>query len=94
VGPCHLSRAVAEPAAIVGPLADLLEVDGGSPMSRADLCRCPRQGIPHPVQTRLLGGWRRDLLGPVVLWIVMPGCLLPPELLGDLKLQVCHGHDS
>jgi len=87
---CHLCWSLTEPAFVVCPLPDPLEIDSRPPVSRADLGHCARQSIP---QTRLLGRRERDGLGPVMPRVFVPRCLCRPELIGNLKLQVCEGND-
>jgi hypothetical protein len=49
VGAGHAGGGLAEPAHVVRPLADPLEVHRGSPVTGADLGNGACDGIPHPI---------------------------------------------
>jgi hypothetical protein len=65
MGACHPGWALTEPAPILRPLADPLEIYRRPPVAGAYLRGRAGQGIAHVVQARLLGV-EGDLLRPVV----------------------------
>jgi len=82
---------VAEPALIVLPYLDMLEVLCRAPVVRADLGGDARDGIPGSVHAGLFW-WRwGDLPGSMVSGVFVPGLFGCPKLLGYLKLQEGHG---
>ena len=83
--PGHLSL-LAEPAPVISPFLDPLEVDRGAPMARSNLGGRPCNGVPCAVHAGLLRGG--DLLGSVVRWVGVPLVLLPSELLEGPRFEV------
>jgi len=77
---------MAEPALVVLPFLDALEVLRGAPMVRADLGGGACDGIPGSVHAGLLWRWWGDRSGSVVSGVVIPGLFGCPKFLGYLKL--------
>jgi hypothetical protein len=79
----HAGGGLAEPALILRHFANPLEVNGGSPMARADLSHGAGKGVPHFIQTGLLWRERQYLFRSMMSWGLVPFLFFEPELLRD-----------